>query len=846
MKYSLGHIARIIDADNADELARLGFLPDTALAKLGSEDGSDHIVEHLLLDSRKVYSPAGSLFVALKGPRRDGHQFIPELYRKGVRNFVISEPVEQESYPEAVFLQVYDTLAALQSLVAHHRQQFSIPVIGITGSNGKTIVKEWLYQLLSDDYHIIRSPKSYNSQIGVPLSVWPMNEQHELGIFEAGISEQGEMLRLEKMIRPTIGVLTNIGEAHSDGFIDAEHKFREKVILFRNCETVVGRQADFEGQGDVVEMLGDKIRLRTWGEGEENDFSVKNIDRKTSETGISILYNAAVNKFSIPFTDDAAVENAITCYCVLLQLGISPDSIAQRMTRLHPVNMRLELKKGINQCAVINDSYSADISSLEIALNFLDQQSPGKNKTVILSDFLHSSLPADELYGQIAEKLRRHEVNRIIGIGENISAYLMLHLPHPDGYNAAFYSSTSQFIDEFRSSQFKEEAILVKGARLFGFERIVQLLEQQVHQTVLEINLSSIAHNLKEYQKILKPSTKVMAMVKAFAYGSGGAEIAGILQYHKVDYLGVAYADEGVELRKAGIRLPVMVMNPDENAFEKITEHSLEPELYSFGLLDSFDSFLQQEGLKQYPVHIEIETGMNRLGFPVNEMNKLAEVLRSTSSYKVMSVFSHLAASEEAANDAFTLQQYALFTKAADDLQKQTGYNFIRHIANSAAAIRHPQLQLDMVRLGIGLYGVDSASSDKLDLQTVATLKSTVAQLKQIKAGESVSYNRKGLASKDSLIATIRLGYADGYPRRLGNGAGRVWIRGTTVPLIGTVCMDMFMADVTDVPGVHEGDEVIIFGNQLPVQTVAQWAGTIPYEIMTGISQRVRRVYYQE
>ncbi|MGQ0738612.1 MAG: bifunctional UDP-N-acetylmuramoyl-tripeptide:D-alanyl-D-alanine ligase/alanine racemase [Bacteroidota bacterium] len=826
LKYSLNHIARIVDADNVVS--------------------ADYSIEHLLLDSRKIYSPAESLFFALKGPRRDGHQFIQELYRKGVRGFVISEPVEQPSYPEAVFLQVYDTLAALQLLVAYHRQQFSIPVIGITGSNGKTIVKEWLYQLLNDDYHIIRSPKSYNSQIGVPLSVWPLNEQHTLGSFEAGISEQGEMLRLEKIIQPTIGVLTNIGEAHSDGFIDAGHKFREKAILFRNCDTVIGRQADFEGQEETVEMLGNSIRLRTWGADERNDFIVKNIDRKISETNISILYNTAENKFSILFTDDASVENAITCYCVLLHLGISPENIVQRMKGLHPVNMRLELKKGINQCTIINDSYSADTSSLEIALNFLDQQSPGMKKTVVLSDLLHSSLPDLELYGQVAEKLHRHGVNRIIGIGENIAAHLAPHFSHPDGHAAVFYSSTSQFIDEFRSSQFKEEAVLVKGARVFEFERIVQLLEQQVHQTVLEINLSSLAHNLKEYQKLLKPSTKVMAMVKAFAYGSGGAEIAGILQYHKVDYLGVAYADEGVELRKAGIHLPIMVMNPDENAFEKIVEYNLEPELYSFGLLQSFDSFLRQEGLQQYPVHIEIETGMNRLGFGVSDMGKLSEALKSTSSFKVQSVFSHLAASEEAANDSFTLQQFELFSKAANNLQKQTGYNFIRHIANSAAAVRHPQLQLDMVRLGIGLYGVDNASSGKLNLQTVATLKSTVAQLKQIKAGESVSYNRKGVAAKDSLIATIRLGYADGYPRRLGNGTGKVWIKEKSAPVIGTVCMDMFMADVTNVPGVEEGDEVIIFGGQLPVQTVADWAATIPYEIMTGISQRVRRVFYQE
>jgi alanine racemase len=487
------------------------------------------------------------------------------------------------------------------------------------------------------------------------------------------------------------------------------------------------------------------------------------------------------------------------------------------------------------------------MSSLEIALNFLDQQHTGARKTVILSDFLQSAQADEELYAAILRNLMKHKVTRFIGIGEKIMNSLQSSMLNPGtGLQMELFPSTQEFIQHFLSSQFKEETILVKGARIFAFEKIVQLLEQKVHQTVLEINLNAIAHNLKEYQKMLKPSTKVMAMVKAFAYGSGGAEIAGILQYHKVDYLGVAYADEGAELRKAGISLPVMVMNPEETAFESIIENNLEPEIYSFEMFQAFDTFCKKEALQQYPVHVEIETGMNRLGFNMEEMEKLADSLLATSSFKVQSVFTHLAASEEAAQDEFTMDQFTRFEKAANILEKKTGYAFIRHIANSAAVIRHPQLQLDMVRLGIGLYGVDSADSHKLNLQTVATLRSTIAQLKHLKAGDSVSYNRKGIVQKDSLIATIRLGYADGYPRRLGNGNGKIWIRGKLAPVIGTVCMDMFMVDVTGIQDVAEGEEVVIFGDQLPVPELAQWADTIPYEIMTGISQRVKRVYFEE
>ncbi len=799
MSYHTSHIAQIINAE--------GII------------ANDILIEHLLLDSRKIYSPASSLFFAIKGVRRDGHQFIPELYKKGIRNFVISQPGETSLYTEANFMLVDDTLVALQQLTAHHRQQFNIPVIGITGSNGKTIVKEWLYQLLHEDYNIVRSPKSYNSQIGVPLSVWQMNKQHTLGIFEAGISQQGEMDKLEKIIQPTIGVFTNIGEAHGEGFKSKEQKEEEKRLLFRN--------AFVPSPMHVVE-----------------------IKKGTGSTIISAWFDYQETEnlqIEIPFTDDASIQNAISCWRILICLLIPDEIIQQRMKLLQPVNMRLELKKGINHCTIINDSYSADLSSLEIALNFLDQQSTGGKKTVILSDFLQSSLDDGILYNKILESLKKHSISRLIGIGEKISSKLSrLLLKSELGLSFSFYPSTEDFINHFRSSDFKEETILVKGARSFAFEQIVQLLEQKVHQTVLEINLNAIAHNLKEYQKVLKPSTKVMAMVKAFAYGSGGAEIAGILQYHKVDYLGVAYADEGVELRKAGITLPIMVMNPEENAFESIVENNLEPEIYSFELLYSFDKFLQQEGLPQYPIHIEIETGMNRLGFAVSDIEKLSSALLASPSFKVQTVFSHLAASEEMAQDEFTLQQFALFDTASKELENKLGYTFIKHIANSAAAIRHPQLQMDMIRLGIGLYGVDTTNSDTLNLQTVATLKSTIAQVKQLKKGESVSYNRKGMLDKDSKIATIRIGYADGYPRRLGNGTGKVLVKDKLAPVIGTVCMDMFMIDVTDIPGVQTGDDVIIFGNQLPVQQVAKWAETIPYEIMTGVSQRVKRVYFEE
>jgi len=797
------------------------------------------VIEHLLIDSRKVYSSPTSLFFALKGSRRDGHQFIPELYKRGVQNFIVSDAVTLPDYPEANFILVGDTLEALQRLAAFHRKRFSIPVIGITGSNGKTIVKEWLYQLLHENFNIVRSPKSYNSQIGVPLSIWQMNSHHELAIFEAGISKPGEMEKLEKIIQPTIGILTNIGEAHSENFPNREEKLKEKLKLFAHASKVISKGDD---AWITRQMMRLEINNFLWGRNINSDLQVISVSRKDFQTEITLNFKHDTFQVLIPFIDEGSIENAITCCCLMLVAGMDRSLIQNRMQHLQSVSMRLELKKAINQCSIINDSYSADLSSLTIALNFLDQQAVGSKRTVILSDFLQTGLAEEKLYDEIASLLRLHRTSKVIGIGKNISTYLKTD------HNAAyqFYNSTEDFLQQFRSSQFKDETILIKGARIFEFEKIAHALEEKVHQTVLEINLNAIVENLKAYQHFLHPSTKVMAMVKAFAYGSGGAEIAGILQYHKVDYLGVAYADEGVELRKAGIHLPVMIMNPEESTFDAIIENDLEPDIYSFELLHQFDAYLKRLGLQQYPVHIEIETGMNRLGFDTADIRKLGGMLNQTDSFKVRSVFSHLAGSEDPAEDDFTLQQHEKFISANNELEKFLDYSFIKHLANSAAIIRHPLLQMDMVRLGIGMYGVDAANTKSLELQPVATLKSTIAQIKHLKKGESVSYNRKGIVKRDSVIATIRIGYADGYSRSLGNGKGKMLINHQLAPVVGAVCMDMTMVDITEIPDVNEGDEVIVFGNGLSIQQIAEWAKTIPYEIMTGISQRVKRVYFEE
>jgi len=811
---------------------------------------SDAVIEHLLLDSRRLLFPYDTLFFALAGPRRYGTAFIDELYSKGVRSFVVDEnftALTIAQYPEGNFLQVKNTLAALQLLAAHRRSEFNIPVIGITGSNGKTIVKDWLYQLLQDEYSIIRSPKSYNSQIGVPLSVWPINEQNTLGIFEAGISQPDEMHCLEKIIQPTIGVFTNIGEAHNEGFLNIRQKINEKLKLFVNSGWLI-YSADSLDINEAVNTFvntvksNNPIQLFSWSKKTTASLHSIEIKKQLSNTVINAVYKDNPVAITISFIDDASIENAITCWCVLLHLGIAHNLIAEKMLRLRPIEMRLELKEGINNCSVINDSYSADINSLAIALDFLQQQKQHPKRTLILSDILQSGKNSAELYAEIASILMQKNINRFIGIGPDIIKQKEAFKNIPE---TIFFPSTAGFKQQFASLHFYNETILLKGARAFEFEQIGHLLEQKIHQTVLEIDLAAITHNLKQYQEQLNPGVKLMAMVKAFSYGSGSFEIANLLQFHKVDYLAVAYADEGVELRKAGITLPLMVMNAEETTFDVLVQHNLEPELYSFDILNNFRNYLQQLGITNYPVHIKLDTGMHRLGFEPQDIEALCKQLHTSAEFKVQSVFSHLAGSDAAEHDNFTALQAASFLQGSQLLQQALNYPFIRHIANSSAIHRHKQLQLDMVRLGIGLYGVDGNEAMQQKLKNVSTLKTTISQLKKVKAGDSVGYSRKGIATHDSVIATVRIGYADGYPRLLSNGIGKMLVNGSLAPVIGNVCMDMTMLDVTGI-NVNEGDNVIVFGEALSVSTVAKWAQTIAYEILTGVSQRVNRVYYEE
>ncbi len=805
------------------------------------------IIEDLLMDSRKLIFPETTLFFALTGPRRNGQQFIPELYEKGVFNFIVGEDINYIDYPGANFIRVKNVMQALHAVVIHHRKLFNIPVIGITGSNGKTIVKEWLNQLLEDKYSIVRSPKSYNSQIGVPLSVWQMSEAYNLAIFEAGISESDEMTKLEKIIQPTIGVFTNIGEAHGEGFLNIRQKVNEKLQLFKNVKTLIYCR-DYPPINESIasfikQLAAPGTNFFSWSAKTEATLRIQTIHRSQNSTEITAKYKEDVISITIPFIDEASIENAITSWATVLSMNISQESVRDKFLKLTPVAMRLELKSGASNCSIINDSYSADLSSLKIALDFLAHQHQHSKKTVILSDILQSGKNEKDLYQEIADALQQRTVNRLIGIGQHISRH---HQPFEKiaGLQCLFFPSVEAFLKEFTTIGFNNETILLKGARVFQFEQIGRLLEQKVHQTVLEIDQNALLHNLRQYQNFIRPETKLMAMVKAFSYGSGSYEIANLLQFQKVDYLAVAYADEGVDLRKAGITIPIMVMNPEENTFDTMQLYDLEPDIYSFGLLESFSNFLRKKRIEKYPIHIEIETGMNRLGFPANEVERLAEQLKH-NVFLVKSVFSHLVASEDPAQDEFTRHQAWLYFEACDKLHKITGFHFIRHLANSAAIIRHPDLQLDMVRLGIGLYGVAGSNHHELDLMEASTLKTTIAQIKAIQAGESVGYGRKGVVQRDSLVATVRLGYADGYPRRLGNGKGRMWVRGKLAPVVGNICMDMTMIDVTDVEGVSEGDVVVVFGKELSVSELAGWAETIPYEIMTGISQRVKRVYYE-
>lgn len=797
-------------------------------------------IHYLLTDSRQIIQPETSLFFALGNhPLRNGHQFIASAYKLGVKNFVVAHTFNTADYPNANFFKVDNTLLALQQLAAFHRKKFHYPVIGITGSNGKTIVKEWLYQLLQKEWNIVRSPRSYNSQIGVPLSVWHMGPQHQIGIFEAGISMPGEMQHLQNIIAPTIGILTSIGDAHNEGFTSIQQKINEKLLLFKDVECLIYCVDDLPADTVLPE-----VSLFSWGSSSLANLQILDYTFHTSKTEVNFHYNGNSGTFVIPFSDKASVHNVLTCISCLLYLKYEIPIIQKLVLHLQAIDMRMQLKKGIQDCTIINDSYSNDIDSLAIALDYLQQQASGNKTTVIISDFLESGLPPEDLYQKVVQLFQQKHINRCIAIGTNSIAYQSILKQAAN--ETWFFTDTAQFLQQMFRFSFQSEYILLKGARKYAFEQIAAVLEQQVHQTILEVNLSSLAHNLRAYQQLLKPTTKTMAMVKAFGYGSGSVEVAKVLQFYGTDYLAVAYIDEGITLRKAGITLPIMVMNIEENGFNALIEYSLEPEIFSFELYFQLHYFLMEQGIEQFPVHIKVDTGMHRLGFEISDAQKLTQYLKTHKTMWVKSVFSHLASAENPEHDAFTKQQHDFFITFSNVIEQTLNYKFLRHIANSAAIVRHKDMHYDMVRLGIGLYGVNNIHEQGITLKTVASLKTTIAQIKHLQPGDSVGYNRTAIVNSPTVIATIRIGYADGFSKRLSNGVGYVFIHDQLAPVIGSVCMDMTMINVTNIPNVKEGDTVEIFGLHIGVEEVAKWCGTIPYEILTGISQRVKRVYLKE
>ena len=804
---------------------------------------TDAQIGWLLTDSRSLCFPEETLFFALKSTRNDGHRYIEDLYRRGVRNFVVEAKGIAEYCPngsvttmaDANFLIVPSPLAALQRLAERHRDEFNIPIVGITGSNGKTMVKEWLYQLLLPSQKIVRSPRSYNSQIGVPLSVWLLNEQTEIGIFEAGISQPGEMMALRDIIQPTIGVLTSLGSAHQENFRSMEEKCLEKLELMHDTEAMV-----YCSDNDIVsrcirrmQYKGEKI---AWSQCDEQvALFVKRIENKGQSARITYIWQGEENTYSIPFIDEASIEDTITCAAVALRLGLTPGQLADRMPKLEPVAMRLEVKEGQRGCLLINDSYNSDINSLDIALDFMQRrESAGSlTKTLILSDIFQTGTTPDKLYAQVSDLAVKRGINKFIGIGPELSA-------QADRIQIAdkqFFADVNHFLSSDAFAALHHELILLKGARPFGFDQITEQLEQKVHETILEVNLNAVVENLNYYRSFLKPETKMVCMIKADGYGAGAVEIARTLQDHRVDYLAVAVADEGVTLRKAGITANIMIMNPEMTAFKTMFDYDLEPEVYSFRLLDALIKAARKEGITGWPVHIKLDTGMHRLGFdPVDDMDELIDRLKHQNAVIPRSVFSHFVGSDSDDFDSFSAQQFALFEEGSNKLQSAFSHKILRHIDNSAGIEHFPERQLDMCRLGLGLYGIDSR--DNRILNTVSTLKTTILQMHHVPAGETVGYSRKGKLDRDSVIAAIPIGYADGLNRHLGNRRGYCLVNGQKAPYVGNICMDVAMIDVTDIP-CQEGDQVEIFGEHLPVTVLSDAIDTIPYEVLTGVSNRV-------
>ncbi|MDR2496044.1 MAG: bifunctional UDP-N-acetylmuramoyl-tripeptide:D-alanyl-D-alanine ligase/alanine racemase [Tannerellaceae bacterium] len=801
----------------------------------------DHCISIILTDSRRLTSPTETLFFALKTKTNNGHKYIRELYKLRVRCFVVSEePDDMAEMPEASFLLVKDTLKALQRLAAYHRARFDIPLIGIAGSNGKTTVKEFIYQLLRKDFNIVRSPMSYNSQIGVPLSIWEISPKHNLAIIEAGISQPDEMDQLRPIIEPTIGIFTGIGEAHQENFVSTHQKCMEKLSLFSKCQAVIYNADNF-----VVNKCMEAALLshRTVGWSRTNEDApvyIESQEKKGDETVIKCSIMGIPTVYTVPFTDDASIENVM--HSITLMMYLKPTSVrdTSRFAALEAVDMRVNVREGVRNCILIDDSYNSDFNSLESALNFMKGRRADKElqSVLILSDILQSGALPKSLYKRVAELVRRKKVSHIVGIGRDISEFGSLFT-----ISKEFYLNTDEFLQSQSIRRFSDSIILLKGSRRFHFERITEQLEKRTHETVLEVDLNAIVHNYNQFRTMLRPETKVIVMVKAFGYGLGSEETAKTLQEQRCDYLAVAVADEGAALRRAGISIPVIVMNPEASSFHLLFEHRLEPEIYSFRMLDLVIRETLRRGITSYPVHIKIDTGMNRLGFAPEDAEEICRRLRLQSGVTVRSVFSHLAGSDTPSLDAFTHRQAAIFAEVAERIEADLDYRILKHILNSAGIERFPQYQMDMVRLGLGLYGLSAV--DNRQLRNVSTLRTTILQIREAPAGRSVGYGCGNVLSRPSRIGIIPIGYADGLDRRLGNGKGMVRINGELCPIVGNICMDIAMVDLTGTSAA-EGDAVIIFGKELPPTRIASALGTIPYEILTSISTRVKRLYYSD
>ncbi len=795
-------------------------------------------IQQILTDSRRLIFPNQSLFFALKTESNDGHKYIKELYKLGVKAFVVQSSFEKENFSEATFLEVDNTLTALQKLAQAHRKKFHYPVVAIAGSNGKTVVKEWLFQFLQPYKNVVRSPRSYNSKIGVPLSLWQMGKQHDVALIEAGISKQDEMLPLRDMIEPTLGIFTNIGQAHALGFPNIKAKVYEKVQLFTHCQQVI-YCADYELINDAVLETIDKDKTIAWTRTNRKGALQVAVEKN------HVLLKLPEGDALLPciFKDAGSVENLIHAFLGARALGVPTAQLVSQAKHLHAVEMRLEERKGVHNNLLINDFYNADPESVKLALDLLMQQPKNRQKIVVLSAFDEMPDPIKtEAYKSTVQILNGMDVSFVMGVGLELSKPFA-HLNHPH----KLVGSTQKLLDELPNLKWQNAAILLKGARKYGFEKIANALQEQVHQTWLEVNLSAIAHNLRFYRQKIKPTTKLMAMVKALSYGAGSTEIARLLQYNNVDYLAVAYVDEGIALRQAGVELPIMVINPDKNALDRLIKYQLEPELFSLKSIHEFLHVVDTNfaGVKSINVHLKIETGMHRLGLNEEDLEEAILRIRQTKTCQVASIFSHLAASDNLEHEEFTMSQINRFKNASNKAIEWLGYKPLLHIANSSGIANYPQAQFDMVRLGIGLYGVANSVKEQKHLEPVTRWMTRISQIKKVASGESVGYNRSFIALQQTTIATLPVGYADGYSRALGNGKGCVFLANKKVPVIGNVCMDMIMIDVGNLP-VKEGDEVELLGANITASELAKNAGTIAYEVLTNVSTRVPRVYITE